>query len=165
MSEIAQQSSQGKVRSRKLSTRIDMTPMVDLAFLLLTFFILTTKLVQPFAMKLEVPDENIIGAPPVNFEKVLTLLLAGDNKIYWYTADHTPQLTNFSANGVRKVLLENNSKIKNMVILIKPSEESIYRNVIDILDEMTITQMKHYFLVGFTNEDKEVLKKLALNEN
>jgi hypothetical protein len=52
-----------------------------------------------------------------------------------------------------------------MVILIKPSEESIYRNVIDILDEMTITQMKHYFLVGFTNEDKEALKKLAINEN
>lgn len=164
MAEIAQQPSQVKVRSRKLSTRIDMTPMVDLAFLLLTFFILTTKLVQPFAMKLDVPDENIIDAPPVNFERVLTLLLAGDNKIYWYTADQTPQLTTFSSNGIRKVLLQNNAKIKNMVILIKPSEESIYRNVIDILDVMTITEMKHYFLVSFTDEDGKALKKLALNE-
>jgi biopolymer transport protein ExbD len=161
MAEITQQSSEGKVRSRKLSTRIDMTPMVDLAFLLLTFFILTTKLLQPHVMKLDVPeDDPLTKAPEVNIERVLTLILGSNNKIYWFTADNAPQTTDFSAKGVRKVLFENNGRIKNMVILIKPSKESVYQNVIDILDEMTITEMKHYFLINTSNEDDALVRKL-----
>ncbi len=161
MAEITQHSTESKVRSKKQSTRIDMTPMVDLAFLLLTFFILTTKLLQPYIVKLNVPEEDPTAKPPeVKNERVLTLLLGDENKIYWFMADNKPQLTDFSPNGLRKVLFENNAKIKNMVILIKPSKESVYQNVIDILDEMTITEMKHYYLVDFTDEDDKQLKAL-----
>ena len=162
MAEITQHASEGKVRSRKLSTRIDMTPMVDLAFLLLTFFILTTKLLQPYVMKLDVPEEDITVKPPeVKIDRVLTLLLGSNNKIYWYAANNPPQVTNFSASGIRKVLFENNNKIKDMVILIKPSEDSKYQNMIDILDEMAITAMQRYYLVNFTSEDEANIKSLA----
>jgi biopolymer transport protein ExbD len=161
MAEITQHQTECKVRSKKQSTRIDITPMVDLAFLLLTFFILTTKLLQPYAMNLDVPEEDTTTTPPqVKIDRVLTLLLGENNKIYWFTADNKPQITDFSPVGLRKVLLENNTNIKNMVILIKPSKESVYRNVIDILDEMTITEMKHYYLVPFTDNDAQQIKKL-----
>jgi len=165
MAELTQQSSEVKIRSRKLSTRIDMTPMVDLAFLLLTFFILTTRLLQPFAMKLEVPEENNIDAPPVNIEKVLTLMLGDDNKIYWYSADNPTQVTDFSSQGIRKVLLTHNNKIKNMVVLIKPSKDAAYRNIVDILDEMAIVDIKHYFLVSFTQQDEDRMKNLLAQSN
>src|SRR5580698_5903216 len=74
-----------RIRSKKLSTRIDMTPMVDLAFLLLTFFILTTTLNKAFVMQIMMPEKPDISHPPtpINEKHVLTLILDGEDKIYW----------------------------------------------------------------------------------
>jgi biopolymer transport protein ExbD len=72
-----------KVRARKLLTKIDMTPMVDLAFLLLTFFILTTTLHEPKTLDLVMPSEpGYIEPNPVN--NAITLILSGENKVYYY---------------------------------------------------------------------------------
>lgn len=162
MAEITQQSQEGgRVRRTRSSTRIDMTPMVDLAFLLLTFFILTSRLMQPYVMDLNIPEEEtdttIDRRPPVNVKHVLTLLLAADNKICWFVGNEPPQYTDFSANGIRKVLFESNARINDMVILIKPSNHSVYGNMVDIMDEMAITEMKRYYLVDFTPEDEKIL--------
>ena len=152
----------GKVRAKKSSTRIDMTPMVDLAFLLLTFFVMTTTLNKPQTMEITMPEKPKPEdkMPEVNEKRVLTLVLGGNDKIYWYIGITDPkvELTNFSDNGVRKILLRENAAIKDMVVLVKPSEESRYKNMVDILDELTISNVSRYALVDITDVDKELVK-------
>ena len=168
MAEISQGSGKkdGKVRSKKTSTRIDMTPMVDLAFLLLTFFVMTTTLNKPQTMEITMPEKPKAEdkQPLVNEKQVLTLVLGAENKVYWYLGITDPkvELSNFSDDGIRKVLLQQNSQIKEMVVLIKPSDESKYKNVVDILDEMNISNVARFALVDITSVDKELIKESKL---
>jgi biopolymer transport protein ExbD len=168
MAEISQGSGKkdGKVRSKKTSTRIDMTPMVDLAFLLLTFFVMTTTLNKPQTMEITMPEKPKAEdkQPVVNEKRVLTLVLGAENKVYWYLGITDPkvELSNFSNEGIRKVLLQQNSQIKEMVVLIKPSDESKYKNVVDILDEMNISNIARFALVDITSVDKELIKESKL---
>lgn len=167
MSEIQQSGGggkgDGKIRSKKSSTKIDMTPMVDLAFLLLTFFMLTTTFNKPQTMEIIMPEKPKVeeDQPLVNEKKVVTLLLGKNDKIYWYQGitDPTVEIADFSKDGIRKVLLEHNAAIKDMTVLIKPSDESRYKNVVDILDEMNITNIKRYALVDITPVDLNLIKK------
>lgn len=156
----------GKVRSKKASTKIDMTPMVDLAFLLLTFFMLTTTFNKPQTMELTLPEKPKAEdkVPEVNEKKVVTLILGANDKVYWYHGITNPEVkvTDFSANGIRKVLMTQNSQIPGMILLIKPSEESRYKNMVDILDEMNITNMQRFALVPITTEDKDLVKESNL---
>jgi len=150
----------GKVRSKKTSTRIDMTPMVDLAFLLLTFFVMTTELTKPFVMKVDMPEESPVNPPPINARRVLTLILKEQDKIYWYTGpEPDTKLTGFSQNGIRKLLFEKNTEIKDLYVMIKPSDQSRYKNLVDILDEMTIAGIRHYAVVDMTVEDENLIQK------
>ena len=156
----------GKVRSKKSSTKIDMTPMVDLAFLLLTFFMLTTTFNKPQTMEITMPEKPKPEdkLPEVNEKKVVTLILGANDKVYWYHGITDPEIkvTDFSPNGIRKVLLTQNSQIPGMILLIKPSEESRYKNMVDILDEMNITNMQRYALVKISQEDKDLIKESNL---
>ncbi len=159
-------SKDGKVRVKKASTKIDMTPMVDLAFLLLTFFMLTTTFNKPQTMEITMPEKPKAEdkLPEVNEKKVVTLILGANDKVYWYNGITDPEVkvTDFSASGIRKVLLTQNSQIPGMIILIKPSEESRYKNMVDILDEMSITNMQRFALVKITQEDKDLVRESNL---
>jgi biopolymer transport protein ExbD len=160
MAEISQSGSAnaagGKVRSKRQSTKIDMTPMVDLAFLLLTFFILTTTFqrtsVLPLVMPEPVEDPQQLSA--IEAKNVLNLVLAKDDKLYWWIGlDPSATATNYSKDGIRKILLAERANPKLMV-LIKPRSDAKYENMVDILDEMTITDIQRYAIVDFTDEDK-----------
>jgi biopolymer transport protein ExbD len=156
----------GKVRSKKTSTKIDMTPMVDLAFLLLTFFVMTTTLNKPKTMEITMPEEQKEGdiPPVVNEKKVLTLILGQDDKVYWYIGITDPkvEVTNFSSTGVRKILLQKDKEIEKMVVLIKADDESKYKNMVDILDEINITNIQRFAMVDITPVDKELIKESNL---
>jgi biopolymer transport protein ExbD len=158
--------SDGKVRSKKTSTRIDMTPMVDLAFLLLTFFVMTTTLNKPQTMEITMPEKpkQEDNQPVVNERRVLTLLLGESDKIYWYRGITDPEVkvTDFSDGGIRNVLRLQNTETKDLVILIKPSDKSRYKNVVDILDEMNIGNIARYALVEITPVDLELIKDSKL---
>ncbi|MEK6482196.1 biopolymer transporter ExbD [Catalinimonas sp. 4WD22] len=168
MAEVSQQSGKskdGKVRSKKNSTRIDMTPMVDLAFLLLTFFMLTTTFTKPQTMEITMPEkpkENT-ELPLVNEKKVLSLVLDEQNKIHWFVgiSDPAVQSTDYSAQGVRQVLQEQNAQIKDMIVLIKPTDKSNYKNMVDILDEMEISNISRFALVDVTPEDLIIVGKVS----
>ncbi len=104
-----------KKRAKKSSTKIDMTPMVDLAFLLLTFFMLTTTFSKPKTMELNMPADpkDIKDQPKVN--NAITFLLTENNKVYWYYGEFKPtetklEKTNFSKDGIHKILLEDYNK-------------------------------------------------------
>ncbi len=111
----------GKKRAKKQSTRVDMTPMVDLAFLLLTFFVLTSTFSKPKSMELSLPAEPPIGSPPPPpVKNGVTFLLTKDDKIFYYVGEFylagndkgkpATELkeTNFSSEGLHKLLMEQN---------------------------------------------------------
>lgn len=156
MAEISQTSgdtSHGKIRTKKISTRIDMTPMVDLAFLLLTFFILTTAFNDAYVIPLPMPDKDGPQSP-INDKNILNLVLAENNKVYWWEGlDGKVATTNYSTKGVREVLLKHVNENPNLMVLIKPTDESRYENIVDILDEIAITSTKRYAIVDFTPDD------------
>ncbi|GAB2789541.1 biopolymer transport protein ExbD [Hymenobacter luteus] len=174
MAEIQQQASGGgkggKKRAKKMSTKIDMTPMVDLAFLLLTFFMLTTTFSKPTVMEVAMPVKpkpDDPEPPAIKESNALTLLLGENNKLYYYdgllSSTEKPELklTNYGADGVRKVLLQHKSN-PDLVVLIKPEEKAAYKNMVDILDEMNITETKKYALVSITKNDTELIKSSGL---
>ena len=150
----------GKVRAKKQSTKIDMTPMVDLAFLLLTFFILTTTFNKPKTMEVNMPDkvQDEKEQTKVNEKDILNLVLAENDKIFWWVGLEPPvNTTNYSKDGVRKVLLEHTRANEKMMVLIKPKDESRYENMVNILDEMDITNTQRFAIVEFSNDDKAII--------
>ena len=150
----------GKVRVKKASTKIDMTPMVDLAFLLLTFFILTTTFNKPKTMEVNMPDkvEDEKEQTKINEKDILNIVLSENNKIYWWIGLTPPvETTGYGKNGVRKVLLEQNRANPKLMVLIKPEDKSKYENMVDILDEMEITATKRYAIVDYTPDDKTII--------
>src|SRR5882672_2738835 len=146
MAEINQSSgssSRVRIRSKKLSTHIDMTPMVDLAFLLLTFFILTTILNKLKVMELTMPEKTN-ETTPVSERRVLTLLLDGSDKVYWRQGISIPKLESvqFSHDQINKLLTAKNAEIDKMVVLVKASDKSKYKNLVDIVDEFAIAKIE-----------------------
>lgn len=158
----------GKKKTRKkASTRVDLTPMVDLGFLLVTFFMLTTTFSKPQTMEINLPvkpksGEEADKGQAVKESKAMTILIGADNIVYYYMGITDPQVerTNFSPNGIRKILLEKNREISDLIVLIKPTDEANYRNVVDILDEMNITNIKRYALVDITPQELDLIKSL-----
>ena len=161
----------GKVRSKKASTRVDLTAMVDLAFLLITFFMLTTSLNTPQAMDMTMPDkdEKLDEKFEVADDRTMTVLLGSKNRIEWYmgTVDNPSEVTSdvsYGKNGIRKTILEKLKEVKaktgkDMMILIKPSEKSSYKNLVDIFDEMNITNVQQRAIVDITPQEIELLKR------
>lgn len=144
----------GVKKAKKLSTRVDLTPMVDLGFLLITFFIFTTTLSQPTAMRLNLPQDT---KDPEEQNKTkasgaLTIILGKDNNVFYYEGELAPDGANFKSSSFKEIRNEIISKKQNtneqdFMVIIKPSDESNYKNVVDILDEMTINVVKRYALV------------------
>ncbi len=159
----------GKVRSKKASTRVDLTAMVDLAFLLITFFMLTTTLSKPKAMDLTMPDKDdkTKDQLAVAASRSMTLLLGANNKVEWFIGEpgkSQPTTDNYGKNGLRKTLIEKGKEIqqttgKYMVVLIKPSDKSNYKNVVDVIDEMNITGVQSYAIVDILPAELELLKR------
>jgi biopolymer transport protein ExbD len=155
----------------KKSTRVDLTPMVDLGFLLLTFFVFTTAITKPTAMNLITPNDKIDTVKnPVCETCVLTVMLAKDDKIFYYEGmpENNPPVkeTAFTTAGIRKVLLQKLADVKNskgtaadMVLIIKPGAESAFKNFVDMADEVTINNIKHYFIDEVNEADKKLLIK------
>ncbi|MCD9017421.1 ExbD/TolR family protein [Parachryseolinea silvisoli] len=159
--------SQGSGRTRRLrvSTRVDMTPMVDLAFLLLTFFMLTTELSKQYVMPLTMPakPDNDEQVPLINGKRVLSVVLGPHDKVHWYMGEEgMPTVT--SMRNIRKVLLEKRSQVDSLYVMIKPSDKSRYQNMVDILDEMAITDIKWFSLVTITDYDKTVLADASVGQ-
>jgi biopolymer transport protein ExbD len=145
---------------KRSATFIDMTPMVDLAFLLLTFFVLTTNLNKAWNLEIDMPlKEKVTKAPLLEHTRALHVVLGSQNKIYWYMGmpGSQAEVTDFSAHGIRKVIAEKKTTVKDLVILIKPSDQSQYKNVIDILDEMIIAEHTGYTMVDLEPEDRKLI--------
>ena len=167
MSAIENTSANHQSSNRKLikkETRVDLTPMVDLGFLLITFFVFTTQMSQPTAMNLYLPNDNVEPGDKICASCVLTVLLTGDDVIQYYegipSTNTIVAVTDFSANGIRKIIIQKRNAVREVrgradefVMIIKASNESSFRNFVDILDEVKISNVKHYYLSGIDAVD------------
>ena len=92
-------------------------------------------------------------------DNALTIVLADNNKLYWWAGlDPSAELTNYSKDGVRKILFEKSRANPKLMVLIKPMDKSRYENVVDILDEMAITGIERFAIVEITDEDEARLR-------
>lgn len=168
MAEIATTSNNNRkgTRCKKNNPRVDMTPMVDLGFLLITFFMLSTTLMQPKTMDLIMPRED--GDPTsLRASDAMTILLSTDNRIAWYEGlPDAPviQFTSYSQqHGIGEILRHKRTEImqrtgKNrLMVLIKADEHANYKNVVDIMDEMLINDVDSYMLADITPEERTYL--------
>jgi len=205
MAEIVQEEGhkgKGKRKAKKHGTHIDMTPMVDLACLLLTFFMLTTAFNKPKVMEILLPEKPKENEKPPELDKdrALNILLVENDKILWYVGLADPNKTlpvlaeaDYSKDGIRKVLLQRNkelftrvasmkkdvtegklkiprdsvdSRIKRFykedkngpIVLIKAADGVKYRNIVDIIDEMAITNIARYTLVDINPVEKTMVQ-------
>ena len=163
----------GKVRSKKQNTRVDMTPMVDLGFLLITFFMFTTTFSKPNVMDLGLPakpkDKN--QKPPdteIKLSNSISLIIGKDNKIFYHQQDQqglndqTLMETNFDREGIRKVIeqAKANAADKDLfTVIIKPTDNAVYKNFVDILDEMAITKNERYGVTDVKPWELAIYKK------
>ena len=155
----------GVKKGKKLSTRVDLTPMVDLGFLLITFFIFTTTMSQPTALKLFLPKDT---DKPEEQNKVkasgaLTIMLGKGDGVYYYEGELLPDGSNFKSSNFKEIRAEiiNKKKSTNpqdFVVVIKPGPEATYKNTVDILDEMTINDVKRYAMVDIFDVEIQLMK-------
>jgi len=146
--------------SERSSAGIDMTPMTDMAFLLLTFFILTTTFNRPQIIQVMMPDSSDSETQQeIEESQTLNILLTGDDQIYWYTGFQNPdiQQTDFSESGIRQVLLQKKQNVEDLSVLVKPSDDSQYNRLVDIIDELNISNVNQYAIVDFTEGDQQLL--------
>ena len=155
----------GVKKAKKMSTRVDLTPMVDLGFLLITFFIFTTTMSQPTAMKLNLPKDADKPEDQTLAKEsaVLTVMLGKDNNVFYYEGKLDPAGANFKSSNfkeIRTVIIDKKRRTdeKDFVVILKPNEESTYRNVVDILDEMSINVVKRYALVDISVGENQLIK-------
>ncbi len=172
----------GKVRSKKQSSNVDLTAMVDLAFLLITFFMLTTSLSKPQSMDLGLPDKEKDPTKTevdlkVDENRTMTILMGDNNKLMYYmgimNTPMAPVEIQYGRNGIRKEIISRKAAViqytgtaeKGLIVLIKPSKNSHYRNLVDVLDEMAISDVPTYAIVDITPEEAELIDGAAATQN
>jgi biopolymer transport protein ExbD len=187
----------GVKKAKKLSTRVDMTPMVDLGFLLITFFIFTATMSSPTTLDLNMPkdvdDED--KKTEVKQSGVLSIMLGKGNQVYYYEGqlEVSEGKNNFKSStykDIRKVITDKKNDVisrhqhndaiciperetakkkkdpdwqnacqdVDFVVIIKPNEDATYKNTVDILDEMTINQVKRYAMVKVLEDENKLIK-------
>lgn len=151
----------GVKKSKKQSTRVDLTPMVDLGFLLITFFIFSTTMIQPTSLNLSMPkeDPDLKDSMMVKESGVLTLMLGKGNLIYYYFKKDVATMQATSYKQVRDIILEKkkNTEADDLFIIIKPGSDATYKNAVDILDEMNINNIPRYAMVNISGEESEII--------
>ncbi|MBH2025065.1 MAG: biopolymer transporter ExbD [Flavobacteriales bacterium] len=162
----------GKVRSQKQPPHVDLTPMVDLAFLLITFFMLVTTFNKPNVMDLGLPakPKDNVKPPPteIDLSNSISLIIGKDNRIFYHQLDQaglneqTLQETSFDREGITKVIEQAKARAKDQTkftVIIKPTDDAVYKNFVDILDEMAITKNEIYGITDVKTWEQAIYDK------
>ena len=149
---------QKKHKKKRMPVRIDMTPMVDVAFLLLTFFMLTTVFNAPQTMEINMPPEdNKIDVPESN---LLNLRISQAGDIFWSMGSEIPHKIAF--NQVRPLVTERSKKNPKLVTLIKVDREGTYHSLVDIMDELNLASITRFSLAPMEQADKDLMAQATM---
>ena len=167
----------GVKKSKKLSTRVDLTPMVDLGFLLITFFVFTTTMSQSTAMNMNEPkDDKPEDQMKVKESAVMTILLGKADKVYYYNGNLTPDnaseiFKSSTFKEIRQIILDKRNSVPNgdqpksdLMFIIKADKESKFKNAINILDEMAINKVPpgHYAEVDISDTESMLIRQTEI---
>jgi biopolymer transport protein ExbD len=163
----------GVRRKKKATLKVDMTPMVDLGFLLIAFFIFTTEISKPAVTNLYMPDDNG-SSTKVPGNKSLTILLGNKNQVFYYYGtsgeafkNNRVYKTSYSEiNGIGAVIRKKQSDLykeqtdkKQLMVIIKASQYSSYKNIVNTLDEMLINGVTRHAIVDLEESEARFLEQ------
>lgn len=158
----------GVKKGKKLSTRVDLTAMVDLGFLLITFFVFTTTMAQSTAMNMNEPnDKDTTQQMKVKNSGAMTILLGQNDQVYYYYGQLDPntlseQFKSTTYKEIRSLIVakKKSTPEDDLMYIIKSDPKSTFKNAIDILDEMSISDIKpgHYAEVDMTPQESELIR-------
>lgn len=174
MAEVIAQEKQGGSKQRKKLIRVDMTPMVDLGFLLITFFMFTTNFTKPNVMDLGLPAKNphppTINDVVIDHKNQITFILGKDNRVFYHQSfkedlnKNNLKETNFSGINITKIISEayNNAPNKGkFTIIVEPTDDANYKNFVDVLDNIAISKKERYGVTDIKPWEKKVYEELT----
>lgn len=174
LNQKTQETGKKKIRSRKMAPKVDLTAMVDLAFLLITFFMLTTTLNKPSAMDIAMPDKtkSEVESPILIDENRTATLILGEGKFMWYHGDFKKPISSSKVpvnieKKLSTVIAQLKAKIstmpntKDMIVLIKPSKEARTKDIIQTIDQLKNQRISRYVISKTQiEEEKQALAAL-----
>lgn len=156
-----------RIKAKRVGFRIDMTPMVDVAFLLLTFFMLTTTFSKSNTMEINTPPE--MTEVKIAERNVMTLRIAGDGMAYCSLGEETPRRIAFYepanerqqtlSKELRSLLSQQSKTNSKLVIVVKISERAKYKYLVDLIDELNLMKIERFSLDDYTAQDEAEIKR------
>ncbi|MCU0453946.1 MAG: biopolymer transporter ExbD [Bacteroidetes bacterium] len=140
-------------KARRLGVHMDMTPLVDVAFLLLTFFMLTTTFSLPQVMEINLPPSE--SKSEVTESTLLLLRVVADGRVFWNLGTENPR--SIPWNELRGFLRERGQANPNLITLVKVDRKSPYENSVRIIDELYMAQITRFSLAPLLDQDKKIL--------
>lgn len=157
----------GRRKQRRIGFHLDMTPMVDVAFLLLTFFMLTTTFAKSNTMEINMPPDQ--GEVKISENNVMIVRIAGDGMAYCSLGDEAPRRISLYdtadsrrmalSGELRSLLREQTAKNRKMVIVVKISEKAKYKSLVDLIDELNLMKIDRFSLDDYTDQDEVEIKR------
>lgn len=153
----------GKKKSKRVAVRIDMTPMVDVAFLLLTFFMLTTSMSKPQTMEINLPPADTKA--DVAESNLLTLRITDDFRLFWNVGTEKPITVDGADKkekliNLGKLLKDRNRANPKLITLIKVDGKAKYIDMVDVMDELNINDITRFSLAPMLDQDKKEIGTL-----
>lgn len=173
MAEVIAQEKQGGSKQRKKLIRVDMTPMVDLGFLLITFFMFTTNFTKPNVMDLGLPAKDPNPSPKhydILPKNQVTFILGKDNRVFYHQQakedlnKNNLKETDFNGLNITKIISEAYNKApkkENFTIIIEPTDDANYKNFVDVLDNIAISKKERYGVIDIKPWEKKVYEELT----
>jgi biopolymer transport protein ExbD len=149
-----------KKKKKRTGVRIDMTPMVDVALLMLTFFMLTTVFSQPQTMELNLPPDKEVVVE-VAASTLLTVRVAPDMKIYWNMGNEPTALKKITFKELRPLLVERLRGIPKLITLVQIDREAKYNDMVDIIDELNLAKITRFSIAPLKDTDKKLIARVA----
>jgi biopolymer transport protein ExbD len=145
-------------KKRRIGIKIDNTPMVDIAFLLLTFFMLTTTMNKPSTMEINLPPSNDVSVE-VPMSNLMTIRVKEDGSIYWNIGVDDPKKIEFKELG--KFLTQKNQENPKLITLLKIDRKGKYSTMVDIMDELNLANVTRFSIAPMQESDKKILAKVS----
>jgi biopolymer transport protein ExbD len=161
--EVAESKSHAKGKKKKkkrAGVRIDMTPMVDVAMLLLTFFMLTTVFNKPQTMELNLPPDDKVQVE-VAASTLLTVRIEPNMAIYWSMGNEPTALKKIEFKELRPLLVERLRSIPKLITLVQIDRDAKYNDMVDIMDELNLANITKFSIAPLKDADKKLIAKVA----
>jgi biopolymer transport protein ExbD len=149
-----------KKKKKRAGVRIDMTPMVDVAMLLLTFFMLTTVFNKPQTMELNLPPDKEVQVE-VAASKLLTVRIMPNLEIYWSMGNEPTALKKITFKELRPLLVDKLRNSKDLITLVQIDRDAKYNDMVDVVDELNLANITKFSIAPLKDTDKSLIRKVA----